>query len=161
MSLSNTDIEKIAKDLCIPIHNILMKDELKNCKKEIGNYIINLQSSSQGFGTHWTALIIRRDENFFFDSFGALPCEEIIDFIKPKKLYHNNWIIQDLNSSLCGWYCIGLLKYIQDNKNKLLLTSANDYINMFEDDTKLNSIILKDYLYSFKFRMKKYLLKSI
>jgi hypothetical protein len=57
-----------------------MKNELP-VKIKDGNYIINLQSSTQGDGTHWTALIIRNDTALYFDSFGAPPSTEIIDFV--------------------------------------------------------------------------------
>ena len=71
--LSNFQINSIANDLKmkLPLSNILMKNELK--QPRVGNYVINLQSTFQGKGTHWTCLIIEKDDMFFFDSFGAPP----------------------------------------------------------------------------------------
>jgi hypothetical protein len=96
---------KIAGDLSIPINAVIMKDELPH-ETKFGNYIINLQSTTQGNGTHWTALIVQPDTSFYFDSFGELPSEETISFCreKSKHLYFNNWTIHDLKSELCGFY---------------------------------------------------------
>ena len=60
MSLSNFDIIKICKKLKINLIGTFFKDELPQKVKK-GNYIINLQSSTQGDGTHWLALIL--DDN--------------------------------------------------------------------------------------------------
>jgi hypothetical protein len=56
--LSNFELEDIAQHYGFPL-TVLMKDELKNHKPKSGNYIINLESSSQGNRTHWLTLGIR------------------------------------------------------------------------------------------------------
>ena len=61
---------------------IVMKDELKNMKPINTNYIVNLESSSMGNGTHWMALKIENKDCVYFDSYGMLPPEEIITFCK-------------------------------------------------------------------------------
>ena len=51
--LSNFDLEKLAGFYKLPLIGIHMKNEMP--KKPVdGCYIINLQSSTQGNGTHWT-----------------------------------------------------------------------------------------------------------
>jgi hypothetical protein len=58
--LSNFDLEELSEHYDFPLTQVLMKDELKSLKhSKNGNYIINLQSSSQGNGLHWMALAIR------------------------------------------------------------------------------------------------------
>ena len=163
--LSNFQINSIANDLKIklPLNHILMKNELK--EPQIGNYVINLQSTFQGKGTHWTCLIIEKDDMFFFDLFGAPPSKEVIVFCKKRKdkhLYYNNSIIQDLQSELCGFYCLGLLFY-----NKLYRTRftslngcCNSFINLFENETKNNADILNDFFQKFYFRNKEKLINS-
>ena len=59
--MSNFDIEKIANHYQIPIV-VVMKDELKYMKPINTNYIINLESSKDGNGTHWMALKIENKD---------------------------------------------------------------------------------------------------
>jgi hypothetical protein len=58
-----------------------MKDELVNHKPKSGNYIINLESSTSGSGTHWMSMKISNKQCFYQDSFGVIPPKEIIDFL--------------------------------------------------------------------------------
>jgi len=71
-SLTNYEIEDIAKHYCIPLIDCCMKDELPHSLKD-GYYVINLESSSQGEGTHWTVLIVQPKVAVFMDTFGAPP----------------------------------------------------------------------------------------
>ena len=64
-----------------------MKNELPTKVKD-GCYIINMQSSTQGNGTHWVALYVQKSNAFYFDSFGALPPNDIMTFIKQRKGCH-------------------------------------------------------------------------
>jgi hypothetical protein len=156
--LSNYQLANIAEDLKInlPLKNIIMKDELKSAK--IGNYIINLESSDVGNGTHWCCLVIEKNEAFWCDSFASPPPLEIIQACKKnktiKRFWFNNWIIQDLDSQLCGWYSLGLLFYVKMNREKYesLKECCNHFINLFVDETKDNGGILKKYLRPYRFR---------
>ena len=38
-----------------------------------GGYIINMQSSRKGTGTHWVSLFIIRNNAYYFDLFGGPP----------------------------------------------------------------------------------------
>jgi hypothetical protein len=55
-SLSNTDITYILKAQGVKLNGVFMKDELPS-KLKSGFYVVNLQSSQVGDGTHWTAFI--------------------------------------------------------------------------------------------------------
>ena len=55
---------------------------------EVSNYVVNLQSNTEGNWTHWTAEIIEQDNVFYFDSFGALPSLEMIQF---GRIWHGNY----------------------------------------------------------------------
>ena len=104
MMLSNFQLEKLAQYYKLHINDVCMKDELPNIVQD-GGYIINMQSSTRGSGTHWVALF--RENAYYFDSFGAVPPLEISNFVKKRKhshLYYNNWIIQDLKSSDCNFF---------------------------------------------------------
>ena len=77
-----------------------MKDELRN-KLKNGGYIINLQSSFQGDGTHQTALKIQSKKAIFFDSFGVYTSEEVIKTVLLRKgitLGYNQKDNQDMKS---------------------------------------------------------------
>ena len=142
--LTNFDLEDLSAHYNVPIVGVFMKDQLPKIPRN-GNYIINLQSSTQGNGTHFTCLKIQDDEAMFYDPFGAVPVTEIRDFVrKSKKIKHlafNNWIIQDLHSSNCGYFCFSFLMYVNP---KHVFESANSYINRFVEDTKINDEILKE-----------------
>eukprot|EP01036_Dinobryon_divergens_P034223 gene34223-44209_t len=71
MSISNVELENIAKFYRLKLNGIVMKDELEGMEPENGGYIVNLQSSSQGNGTHWCGLFIRGNNACYFDSFGG------------------------------------------------------------------------------------------
>ena len=50
--ITNFDLEKLARFYKLPLVSICMKNELPPEPKE-GCYIVNMQSSSAGNGTHW------------------------------------------------------------------------------------------------------------
>ena len=142
--LSNYDIEKICKKINLPLVGVFMKDEVPN-KKIIGNYIINYENHNQN-GSHWVAMCLTNEIGFFCDSYGAPPPELVYKYIKKyyKKVYFNNEIYQDWDSVLCGWFAIGILYHI-NNYNGDILDAANDFINMFQENTKENDNILINY----------------
>jgi len=137
--LSNFDIIDISKVIKLNINpHIVMKDQLRLLPPKEGNYIINLQSSFEGNGSHWVSLVLNKRFNIYFDSFGELPPTEIIDFSKrcnESKLYYSDKHIQPLRSEFCGWYCLMFLKYIQTNG----LNSYQNFIDLFEDFDKSNN----------------------
>ena len=151
MSLSNFQLINICKKLDIKLNGIYVKDELIAVQSNQGNYIINLQSASQGNGTHWLCCILDNQGCFYFDSFGEPAPVEVEAFIKKfnhtGKYGYNKFEIQYLTSDLCGYYCIGLLKYIHTH-NLGLFKDANSFINLFQQNTKLNGSFLKKYLSS-------------
>ena len=136
--LTNFDLMDIAKHYKINLIDVVMKDELPKRVKN-GNYIINLQSSKdedgrEQYGTHWTSLVVKGKQAFFFDPFGAYPSKEIQDYIKKKqgcRFAFNNKIIQDLKSENCGYFCMSLLLYLKQHKGSLF-DLAEKYTKLFE-----------------------------
>ena len=63
--LNDIEIGDLCKDYDIKINGIHSKDKLP---KELKNgwYIINLQSSNQGSGTHWLCLKYNNDDHSIF-----------------------------------------------------------------------------------------------
>ena len=146
--LSNFQIERICRENKIRLNGVFSKDELKEIDPRDGNFVINLQSSSQGNGTHWLTLIIQKHQAFFQDPYGAPPPIEIIKFVRRRKQVkqfgYNSWVIQDLKSCSCGWFAIALLHFVKNNIDNDLVKVCNKFINQFTDDTKENEIILSD-----------------
>jgi hypothetical protein len=144
--LTNFDLEKIAKNYDVKLIGIYSKNELDNLQIENGNYIINLDDD---IGSHWTALNINKNKGIYFDSFGCMPPQNVISFVKQKpniKFGYNNFIIQDLESEKCGFYCIAFLLFLNRSKNKDIYKATNDFIELFKDNTLENDEILKKYL---------------
>jgi len=144
--LTNFDLEKIAKNYDVKLIGIYSKNELDKLPIEDGNYIINLDDN---IGSHWTALNINKNKGIYFDSFGCVPPQNVISFVKQKpniKFGYNNFIIQDLESEKCGFYCIAFLLFLNRSKNKDIYKATNDFIQLFKDNTLENDEILKKYL---------------
>ena len=147
--LSNFDLDRLADFYHLPLVAIEMKDELPSKVKD-GCYIINLQSSTCGSGTHWLGLFIYKNNAYFFDSFGGPPPVEIMKFVKKRKgchMYFNNFIIQDLKSGNCGFYALAFLlwcySYVLFSKD--MKNMYSDFVDAFSDDTTKNDKILKDF----------------
>ena len=65
---------------------------------------VNIDNGSQG-GTHWTCFIVIDNKSFYFDSFGGQPDKFLLKQLSKPIIYHN-YKIQDINSQLCGSYCL-------------------------------------------------------
>lgn len=142
-ALSNIDMMKILKSQRVKINGVYMKDELPMNLKN-GFYIVNLQSSNVGNGTHWTAFYYSPKHSYYFDAFGFVAPEEVE---KKLKLYtYNDKQIQDLKSTACGYYCIAFILFMNKQKNKEL--GFQIFIDEFSNDTKTNDRKLYQFLYN-------------
>ena len=65
---------------------------------------VNIDNGSQR-GTHWTFFYIKDNKSFYFDSFGVQPDKFLLNQL-PKPIIYHNYKIQDINSKLCGSYCL-------------------------------------------------------
>ena len=65
---------------------------------------VNIDNGSQG-GSHWTCFYIKDNKSFYFDSFGGAPDKFLLNQL-PKPIMYHNYKIQDINSQLCGSYCL-------------------------------------------------------
>lgn len=151
--LSNFDIEKICNKLQIPLNGVYMKDELTKNNFQNGNYVINLENSNQG-GSHWCALVKKDKVVLWIDSFG-LPCPEnicdVCQQLNINSIYYNETNIQDIDSNLCGYFCIAFFLYCKVNRG-LITSKLSKYVNMFYQNTDHNDAILKTYMnYYWKF----------
>lgn len=138
--LSDKDIHEILNFHKIKINGIFQKDCIHDLKN--GFTIINLQSSTQGNGTHWTALYHDDKINLYFDSYGFVPPREIEILLKNYKYNKND--IQSIDSSSCGFYVIAFIKFLYNKINKE--KAFETFINLFKPNTCQNEIILKQLL---------------
>ena len=129
-----------------PLSNIFVNNLLKDYKNFISCFskdqipliennksiIINLQNSYEP-GSHWIALKRVNNTIFVFDSFGIayLPIY-IFKVFKNFKIITNIYRIQNINSKLCGMFCVLFILYDIKNKNDfmkfLILFNSNDFL---------------------------------
>ena len=55
--------------------------------------------------SQWTCLYIKDKKSFYFDSFGVAPDKFLLKQL-PKSLKYTKYKFQDINSQLCGSYCL-------------------------------------------------------
>ena len=65
---------------------------------------VNIDNGSQG-GSHWCVYYIKDNKSYLFDSFGGAPDKFLLNHL-PKPIIYHNYKIQNINSQLCGSYCL-------------------------------------------------------
>ena len=109
--LTNFEIQKYYKNEP-RFYGVFSRNNLFEKLKD-GAYIINLDEYAD-VGTHWTALFCKKNEIVYLDSFCVehIP-EEIKEFITKypgnKNIKANIFRIQENNSIMCGYFCIGFI----------------------------------------------------
>lgn len=138
-------LERMAAQLDLPLLAVVSKDELKG-RVKIGSVILNLQSSMDGGGTHWTLLkVFPNKEVIYFDPFGFAPPREVTRYVG-KKVATSTRPIQDIGSTMCGYFCLACDCYLMETKRRDKYEAFDDFLNLFKVDTKKNDQIVKDYL---------------
>jgi hypothetical protein len=134
--LSNLDIEKYLKNYKRFI-GCFQKDQLPLIEPRC-YYIVNLQSSKDGDGSHWCCLYcIKNNLIFWFDPMGFPPPQEIAN---QYNYYYNHIDIQDYNATTCGYYCIAMIKYTYLFHN--VKKGIEAFVHLFKKDTTKNNVIL-------------------
>lgn len=137
------ELYRLCEHYGIPINEICSKDQLYDVLVPLqGGYIINLQDSDDGNGTHWVALWLEKNKNrkkcFYFDSFGVDPPLAVMDFCSrygAKEIITNTKEIQNINAGGCGQYCVDFLRHMTyRGKSKTPCEGTgkfNDFIRFF------------------------------
>ena len=76
----------------------------RDSKKYSDKGFVNIDNGSMG-GSHWTCFTVKDNKSYYFDSFGGQPDKFLLKQL-PKPLIYHNYKIQDINSKLCGSYCL-------------------------------------------------------
>jgi hypothetical protein len=155
--LTSLDIQKIGKQLSMDVQ-VYSRDNVPSpltgqC------YVINLDSAG-GQGTHWVCFYripfpsSKFSEILYCDSFGApMPEEESQLFLKDHaKVHWNRKQLQALNSTLCGWFCLGFLLHCsmhppvhpEDDPRDVLV----GWQGLFSDNTSNNDKLLRKFFAS-------------
>jgi hypothetical protein len=140
--ISNFDIDQYYNDTS-EYGGTFSKDLLPKKIKGNSFYIVNMQDSDEGGGTHWVSVInLDPKEIIYFDSFGVPSApKEIEKFIKTtnKKVVRNLFQLQHIKTSSCGPWSI----YFIDGM--LTKRKFKDVLNDFTMNPVINEHILLKY----------------
>jgi hypothetical protein len=150
--LTNVDLIRLAKELKINLVGVCSKDELKLIKPRVGGYIINLENSTDGVGTHWLSMVLYQDDNdikcLYFDSYGVIFPKEVEEYVKQIndcKIAYSTRQIQKLQTSECGYYCLSFLYNMQyKRKSDNMIKDYENYMSGFSNDLTKDLEILKN-----------------
>lgn len=142
--LNNFEIQDIMDKKNIFIQGVYSKDMLPTILKK-GFYVINIQNSNDGGGSHWTCLYYNGDnDNIYFDSFGSPSPLEVQE--KLKNYSYNDKQIQNIDSTACGYYCIAFMEYMDRFKNNDIKKTFENFLDIFKTNSKYNDVILKNFV---------------
>ena len=105
--MSNFDLLEWCRYLKIPIKSVLSRDQTAPHNHKLALFIYNLEPSYMR-GSHWTSTYVKNNVINYFDSFGLPPFQELVDHAKRENvtLLHQNQQLQNLYTSVCGYYCL-------------------------------------------------------
>jgi hypothetical protein len=167
MSLSNHQLNDLAKKMGYTITDIVFKDELLFMKPEYNKksyccYVINMEDEydergKPNDGTHWVALYIKKLpdgklEPIYFDSYGVAPPKSVTDFVGTVHIPYNTKDVQGLLSDICGWFCLAFLYMLTSfpHRSGDVYVDAGNFLELFDDMNKVvdmhkNEWILKHF----------------
>jgi hypothetical protein len=120
---TNVQLINLAKKIDLPLNAVIYKDLLDNEPFQDGAYILNMQDSTEGGGTHWIGLYIKYPDAYYFDSFGVVPPLEVINWCnsnKVKKIIVSYKQIQRSQYGHCGQYTLAFLHAMHNGHSPYL-----------------------------------------
>ena len=99
-TMSESDLQKIYNYKIYPRDSKITSDR----------GFVNIDNGEKG-GTHWVCFY----KNYYFDSFGGSPDKFLLNQL-PKPIIYHNFKIQNINSNLCGSYCLYFF-YLMEQMN--------------------------------------------
>lgn len=144
---TSLQLEEMARQLDLPLLGVISKDELTG-RVKVGSIIINLESSTDGNGSHWVLLkVFPKGQVIFYDPFGFPPPRQVKQYIGKRKIGVSTRQIQNPNATTCGYYCIACDCYMTHEKpTRDIYERFDDFLNKWKVDTQKNDGILLDYL---------------
>ena len=134
-----------------PLSNILINNLLKNLKNfeacyskeqipliENNKYFISNLHNNDQKGSHWVSLSRKNNDIFIFDSFGIgdIPTN-LYEIYKNYNIITNIYRIQDINSNLCGMFCVLFCLYKVHSKNEFI-----SFLNLFNSNNFLKNELI-------------------
>ena len=136
--LTNSEIDKIMTKYD-NYRGTFSKDMLPKTMKKNEATVVNLIDYFAGDGTHWVCIYNdeKLDKAEYFDSFGLVPPNKVIKYMETtnKNIIYNDSQIQNMNSILCGYYCI---YYISNSETK-----GKQLMKFYVDIRIINGILLR------------------
>jgi len=129
------------------VGKVYMKDELPDTLEKNKWYIINLQNSDEGNGTHWVCFKTpaSKEPMIYFDPLiGGDPPIEVLEHAKKSGVQFHMMEIQNENSTACGWFCVACI--LSDKGAGSSLVHFKRFISHFSFDTDRNDLILHNLL---------------
>ena len=149
VALSTEQIDKILRGSA-KFKGAFPCDQIPKFPDNEYSVIINVDNSTLN-GSHWTALSIRGNNAYYFDSFGrfydnnSFPAdykENLRRICIDKKIVFNKKLLQGLHSNTCGEFCIYFIKQLE--RNVPLTRIFNDFTeNLKLNDSKILRLFKK------------------
>lgn len=138
--LSNVDIERYLARYR-NFGGVIMKDEITN-KSYDKLWIVNLESTWQGDGTHWTLVYPTSTNSLtFIDPFGCPPPDAVVQWMKRsnRQCFYSTVDLQSLNASSCGYWTIYIVMQLERGR------SVNEIMSVFSSHVRENESLLRKY----------------
>jgi hypothetical protein len=138
--LSNTDINEMMYARVGKKYNGCFARHVLPSRLTNGYYVINLDDIRGG--THWVGMKVDGREIVYFDSFGFICPQEVIERRGKRDIWYSTHEIQNAESVSCGYYVVYFLSELEKNRDKvdILLDFTND-------SSILNDQRLKDLMF--------------
>jgi hypothetical protein len=113
--LTNYDIDRYCRNIAT-YRGTFMMDELKIATSDeclVVNYAKSIHK-----GTHWICLWIKDNKCIIFNSYGAPPPLEILEYTKScTKRQYSTDPIQTYTEGICGHYCVYVLQELNKGRD--------------------------------------------
>jgi len=151
MTTTNVELINMAKFYKVHLHGVYMRDEIVNMRPEVGNYIVNLNTSGQS-GSHWVGIMCTDQFCFYFDSYGVSCPKEVDYFIRKRYIKYgtNTKEIQAITSKMCGFFVLGLFIFVKNISINGFYDTCNAYTNIFELNRQLNDLVIRKFFRDIK-----------
>lgn len=166
MSLTDSELKTLGKRMGMKLEAVVYKSQLEDMTLEYNTpYIINLDNEyaadgSPNSGTHYVALQVSKNnkgkvEPCYCDSYGVAPPQEVLDFVGVKHVPYNTKCIQSLMASVCGFFCLAFLYFINkfEHRSGQIYNDCETFSDLFNDlntssEWKPNELMLKSFFQS-------------
>lgn len=147
--ISDYNLLQASRKFNIPLVEVFTKDRPPSKIFSDAGYIVNLQDSTEGRGTHYVALYFTHTKDpIYFDSFGQPPPQSVINwinmFLPYKAIEYNEKEIQWIQTGYCGIYDLLFIQFMANQpKHQPPELSLKKFGNLFSNNPKDNLEILK------------------